>query len=120
METILVSACLLGIKCRYDGKGAYHRGVSKFFKNNHIIFACPEQLGGLSTPRPRSKIKGECVVNELGFNVTENFYRGAKEFLKIAKLFKVDKLILKSKSPSCGKKGIVVKLLSSNIPVIYL
>ena len=99
-ESILVSACLLGINCRYDGKNAYNKHVAAMVRNKHIIFACPEQLGGLTTPRPRNKIVGDRVINENDLDVTGCFNRGAKEFVKIAKKFKVKKLILKSRSPS--------------------
>lgn len=120
MERILVSACLLGINCRYDGKNAYRKKVVTSLKDKYIIFACPEQLGGFTTPRPKNKIKGKKVISELGVDVTKNFYRGAREFLKIAKRFGVKKLILKSKSPACGRKGIVTKLLPKGLKPVYI
>ncbi len=89
-------------------------------KENYLIFACPEQLGGLTTPRPRNIIKGRKVINEMGRDVTKEFYRGAREFLKIARIFRVDELILKARSPSCGRKGIVTKLLKKDIKVTYI
>ncbi|MGB3479712.1 MAG: DUF523 domain-containing protein [bacterium] len=118
-EIILVSACLLGINCRYDGKNAYNKQVAARLRNKNIIFACPEQLGGLTTPRSRNIIVGDRVINEDGLDVTDNFIRGAKEFIKIARMFCVKKLILKSRSPSCGKRGIVTKLLSKKFKVEY-
>jgi len=118
-ESILVSACLLGINCRYDGKNAYNKQVAARLRNKNIIFACPEQLGGLTTPRSRNIIVGERVINEHGLDVTDNFIRGAKEFIKIARMFRVKKLILKSRSPSCGKRGIVTKLLPKKFKVEY-
>lgn len=118
-ESILVSACLLGINCRYDGKSAYNKHVAAMVRNKHIIFACPEQLGGLTTPRSRNIMVGDRVINENGSDVTDNFIRGAKEFLKIARMFRVKKLILKSRSPACGKRGIVTKLLSKRFSVEY-
>ena len=120
MEKILVSACLLGINCRYDGKNAYRKELSVLFKDKYVIFACPEQLGGLTTPRPKNTIKRQRIINELGTDVTDKFYHGAREFLKIAKKFKVKKLILKSKSPSCGKNGVVSKLLPKGMKVKYI
>jgi uncharacterized protein YbbK (DUF523 family) len=120
MERILISACLLGLNCRYDGKNAYRKKVVDLLKDKYVIFACPEQLGGLTTPRPRTEIKGEKLINELGVDVTKNFYRGAREFLKIARKYRITKLVLKSKSPSCGKKGVVTKLLSKNFKVKYI
>jgi len=118
-ESILVSACLLGVNCRYDGKNAYNKQVAARLRNENIIFACPEQLGGLTTPRSRNIIVGDRVINEDGLDVTDNFIRGAKEFIKIARMFRVKKLILKSRSPSCGKRGIVTKLLSKKFKVEY-
>jgi len=118
-ESILVSACLLGVNCRYDGKNAYNKQVAARLRNKNIIFACPEQLGGLTTPRSRNIIVGDRVINEDGLDVTDNFIRGAKEFIKIARMFRVKKLILKSRSPSCGKRGIVTKLLPKKFKVEY-
>jgi len=120
MEKVLVSACLLGIKCRYDGKHALRKDLVASLKGKYVIFACPEQLGGLTTPRLKNMIIRGRVVNEKGIDVTKNFYRGAREFLKIAKRFGVKELILKSKSPSCGRNGIVTKLLSKKIKAKYI
>lgn len=120
MKRILVSACLLGINCRYDGGNAFRKTVLKLLRNNYVIFACPEQLGGLTTPRPRNVIRGNRVVNEEGKDVTQEFYQGAREFLKIARMFEVDELVLKARSPSCGKDGIVSKLLKAKIKTTYI
>jgi len=120
MEKILVSACLIGINCRYDGKSAYRKKLKGLLKDKYVIFACPEQLGGLPTPRPKNTIKGKSVMNELGLDVTKKFYRGAREFLKIARRFKVKRLVLKNRSPSCGKKGLVTKLLPEGMKVDYI
>ena len=118
-EIILVSACLLGINCRYDGKNAYNKQVAARLRNKNIIFACPEQLGGLTTPRSRNIIVGDRVINEHSLDVTDNFIRGAKEFIKIARMFRVKKLILKSRSPSCGKHGVDSCRLKREINVEY-
>jgi uncharacterized protein YbbK (DUF523 family) len=111
-EKFLISACLLGIGCRYDGKRKPHKLALRLYKKGLAIPVCPEQLGGLSTPRLASGItdgKGRHVlegksrvVNEKGEDVTKQFLKGAKEALKIARLSRVDKFIAKSKSPSCG------------------
>jgi uncharacterized protein YbbK (DUF523 family) len=98
----LCSACLLGIKCRYDGKSARNRKVIMLLKSETLIPICPEQLGGLPTPREPAEIRGERVVTRSGKDVTENFKRGAKEVLKIAKLYGIKEAIMKQRSPSCG------------------
>lgn len=111
-EIIIVSACLLGINTRYDGKDAFCQAVIDELKGKTIIPVCPEQLGGLSTPRPRSEIiggEGKDVLEgranvkvEFGGDVSDKFTKGAKEVLKIAKLTGATKAFLKEKSPSCG------------------
>ncbi len=99
---ILVSACLLGLPVRYDGTFKVYKGVLSLANRHILIPVCPEQLGGLPTPRPRSEIRDGRVYNELGENVTENFLRGARATLEIARLLNVDLVIFKSRSPSCG------------------
>ncbi len=101
-EKILVSACLLGVKCRYDGRSNKNRKVLKLAKKANLIPVCPEILGGLPTPREPAEQKGKKVVTKSGEDVTQNFKKGAKEVLKIAKLFGIKKAILKQRSPSCG------------------
>ena len=120
METVLVSACLLGIRCRYDGRSARTRRLNAILRTNHVVFACPEQLGGLTTPRPKNHIIGKKVINELNDDVTENFYKGAREFIRIARMFEVKTLYLKSRSPSCGQRGIVRQLLPKTIKTNFL
>lgn len=102
MEKFLCSACLLGINCKYNGGNNANEKVLKLAEKESLIPVCPEQLSGLPTPRPRSGRRGNMVVNEFGDNITESFMRGAKETLKIAKLFDANNAILKAKSPSCG------------------
>ena len=101
-EKILVSACLLGINCKYSGGNNYSEEVMEFLKDYEIIPVCPEQLGGLPTPRPASEIVGDKVINIEGNDVTANYIKGAEEALKIAKMLGVKKALLKAKSPSCG------------------
>jgi uncharacterized protein YbbK (DUF523 family) len=104
-----VSACLLGINCRYDGKNSYNEKVKKFLEDKDFFVFCPEQLGGLSTPRMPSEIidySKEIVKNKNGEDVSENFKKGAEESIKIIEMLKPDTLILKEKSPSCGVKKI--------------
>lgn len=108
----------------------------EYLKDYEIIPICPEQLGGLPTPRPASEIIGDKVINNEGTDVTSNYQKGAEEALKIAKLLGIKKALLKAKSPSCGNgkiydgtfsgtlidgDGITTKLLKeNNIEVITI
>lgn len=98
----LCSACLLGINCRYDGKVIPNNKVIKLAKKEVFIPVCPEQLGGLSTPREPSEQKGTKVVTKSGTDVTRNFKEGAKQALTLARLYGIKEAILKQESPSCG------------------
>ncbi|MFP4005713.1 MAG: DUF523 domain-containing protein [Candidatus Hadarchaeia archaeon] len=108
----LVSACLLGINCKYDESNNKDPKVERKTRENDLIPVCPEQLGGLETPRDPMILsggdggavldgKGE-VRTENGKNVTKKMIKGARETLKIARIFKAKRAILKAKSPSCG------------------
>jgi len=135
----LISACLLGIKCRWDGIDNKNEKALELLKKEVLIPVCPEQLGGLPTPRLRQEIQGGAgkdvlekrakVVNENGFDVTDQFIKGAEETLKIANLYQIREFIGKSYSPSCscseiydgtffGKsisgKGVTAELLMRN------
>ena len=111
---ILVSACLVGINCRYDGRTSSHEFPELNDENVCVIPVCPEQLGGLPTPRPASSIVGgngfdvldgnARVISQDGQNVTDCFMKGARETLKIAKKLGVNVCYFKDKSPSCGLK----------------
>lgn len=101
-KIILCSACLLGIKCRYDGKSKANKKIIELSKKEILIPVCPEQLGGLATPREPAEQRGKEVITKSGKGVTKNFKMGAKQVLKLAKLFGIKKAILKQKSPSCG------------------
>ena len=98
----VVSACLAGIKCRYDGRSSPCEKVIELVKNREAIPVCPEQLGGLEIPRVPSEIKGDRVISKEGRDVTAQFEKGAEESLKIALSNNCKEAILKSKSPSCG------------------
>ena len=102
MESILVSACLLGVCCRYDGDGKECPALRPLMPTHQLIPVCPEQLGGLSTPRPPAEIRGERVMSAVGEDVTAAFVRGAKETLRLARLYGAQTAILKERSPSCG------------------
>lgn len=103
---ILVSACLVGINSKYNGGNNYNNKIFELVKNGEAIPLCPEQLGGLSTPRKPSEIKyidsKRYVINSLGEDVTSEFERGAKEVLKFVKDMGIKKAILQMRSPSCG------------------
>ena len=100
---ILVSACLLGAACRYDGKSvpcavlteAAARGI-------RLIPFCPEIYGGLPTPREPAERRGDRVIARDGRDVTAEYRRGAEEALRLCRLFGCEAAILKEKSPSCG------------------
>lgn len=102
---ILVSACLLGLCCRYDGKEKADGRVLELLKRDDILLipVCPEQLGGMETPRLPSERRGEAVVNRSGEDVTEYYRKGAVQALKLAELYGCKAAILKERSPSCGK-----------------
>ncbi len=101
---ILISGCLLGIGCRYDGKKKpLPEETLNLLKDRfNLIPVCPEQLGGLPTPRIPSERCGDKFIMADGTDVTENYRRGAKDALYIAKLFNCNMALLKEKSPSCG------------------
>lgn len=102
MGIILVSRCLLGCACRYDGKSCPNEKVLDLGKENILIGVCPECDGGLPTPRaPSERIDGR-VMMKTGEEVTENYRRGAQIALALAKELHADCAVLKSKSPSCG------------------
>ena len=99
----LVSACLCGVNCKYNGSNNLNKDCLQLLKENKAILICPEQLGGMTTPRVPSEIlHGEKVVTKDGSDVTENFIKGAKEALNIAKNSNITTAILKEGSPSCG------------------
>jgi len=109
---IIVSACLIGIQCRYDGGTSLDETILPILSQDGYVPLCPEQLGGLSTPRLPSQIvtgSGEEVLNGTshiidaeGRDVTEHFLRGAREVARIARLMKIDTALMKEYSPSCG------------------
>lgn len=105
MKNILVSACLLGVCCRYDGAEKADERILKLLKRKDIalIPVCPEQWGGMETPRLPCERRGEKVVNREGGDMTAHYQKGAEQVLKVAELYQCDTAILKEKSPSCGK-----------------
>ena len=103
---ILISACLLGVNCRYDGSSILIKNLDLLMERYHLIPICPEILGGLTIPRQPAEIVAGRVVNRLGEDVTEPFQRGAQEVLRLAKLYACSHAILKERSPSCGYEKI--------------
>lgn len=102
METVLISACLLGVRCRYDGASKPLPAIEALRQQYHLIPVCPEVFGGLPTPREPAERQGERVVTRSGQDVTDAYRRGAEETLRLAQLFGCRLAILKEKSPSCG------------------
>lgn len=105
MKSILISACLLGIPCRYDGESRPkidEETLARLKSHYNLIPVCPEVYGGLPTPRSPSERVGERVVMNDGTDVTENYRRGAEATLKLARIFHCSVAVLKEKSPSCS------------------
>ena len=115
---VLVSACLLGIPCRYNGLTKSHPEIYEQ-QDRILIPICPEQLGGLPTPRPPAYFVGgdgqdvlknrAKLINDEGSDVTQHFINGAINACRIAQLLKVRWAILKEDSPSCGTHRIWTK-----------
>lgn len=101
-ENVLISACLLGVNCKYSGGNNYTKQVESLKEKYNLIPICPEIYGGLETPREPSEIVDSRVLNKKGIDVTYQFKKGAEETLKLAEFYKVKFAILKEKSPSCG------------------
>ena len=109
---IVVSGCLVGLNCRYDGKDSGNQKAAELTAAGKAVPVCPEQLGGCGTPRQKAEIAGgtgadvldgRCrVVNQDGEDVTRQFVAGAEEVLKLARLVGAGTAVLKAKSPSCG------------------
>lgn len=120
MKIYMVSACLLGLSTRFDGRSKENEEVIKLCKENVCVPFCPEQLGGLSTPRPPCYFvggdgygvlinKAKVVEKESGKDRTTNFLKGAKESLLLANITKPDGVILKDGSPSCGVSSVDIE-----------
>ena len=130
---ILISACLLGMPCRYDGASKPHPLAEALAAKHHLVPVCPEQLGGLATPRPPAERQGDRVMAQTGTDVTGAYRRGAEAALALCRLLDCRAAVLKERSPSCGHgeiydgtfsaaltagDGVTAELLSANgIPV---
>lgn len=111
---IMVSACLLGENCKYNGANNLSEKVMKFIEGHEVISVCPEVMGGLSTPRIPSEIVNGVVTAADGRNVDAEFRKGAQIGLELAKENDVDLVILQSRSPSCGVKQVYDGTFSGN------
>ena len=98
----IISACLAGIPCRYNEESKLNKDVRQLVKDGEAILVCPEQLGGLTTPRQPSEIKNGLVIDKDGKDITCEFKKGANIVLNIAQEYGCKRAILKSRSPSCG------------------
>lgn len=103
---MLVSACLLGVACRYDGKGQAIPRLNELLAACEVIPVCPEQLGGLPTPRSPSEWQGKRIVNQAGQDVTDQYLRGGEEAVRLARTLGCELAILKERSPACGSREI--------------
>ncbi len=134
MAKILVSACLLGVECRYKGDSCPCQKVIDLIDGNELIPVCPEQAGGLPTPRTPSERVGDKVIMQDGNDVTAEYRKGADTALYLARKFNVDYAVLKANSPSCGKgmiydgtftgskcegNGVTAELLINNGYTVY-
>lgn len=131
---ILVSACLMGIRCKYNGENNRDKFIASLAEKHTIVPVCPEQLGGLPTPRIPSERSKDMVISKDGKNVTRQYTKGAEETLKIAHCSHCMFAILKERSPSCGsgeiydgtftkamvhRDGVTAELLRKNGVVIF-
>ena len=130
---IFISACLLGTCCRYDGASKGQPLVKALAERHTLVPVCPEQLGGLPTPRPPAERQGGAVRTRSGIDVTDQYRRGAEETLRLCRLLGCEAAVLKERSPSCGRgqiydgtfsgtltagDGVTAELLTANgIPV---
>ncbi len=99
---MIVSACLAGLPCRYDGKAKPCAEVMELVRSGKAIPLCPEQLGGLPTPRPPCEIRAGRVMDRDGADQTEAFRRGAEAVLAAVQAYGATEALLQNRSPSCG------------------
>jgi uncharacterized protein YbbK (DUF523 family) len=114
----IVSACLAGVSCRYNSGHSRHETVVRLVEDGRALPACPEQLGGLSTPRPPAEFrKGDgrevlagraAVADAAGRTVTDSFLKGAVEFTRLARTFGATGAVLRDRSPSCGHRRVYI------------
>ena len=114
MMKVIVSACLAGDNCKYNGGNNINQKMMDFLKYHEMLKVCPEVLGGLPTPRLSAEIVDGKVINTEGKNITKEFTRGAQKAFEIVQKEKPDLIILQSRSPSCGIKQIYDGTFSGN------
>ena len=114
-EKLLISACLLGVNCKYSGGNNSHPLAERLKERFELVPICPEQLGGLPTPRAPSERMGDRVVTRDGGDVTEQFRLGAARALEIARKNGVTRALLKERSPSCGYGAIYDGTFTSTV-----
>lgn len=114
---ILVSACLLGYNCKYNGKNNYNSKIVELLKEHEVVPVCPEMLGGLSCPRIPCEKVGDKIMDKEGNDYTKQFIKGAEIALNIAKEKQVDFAILQRRSPSCGYSLIYDGTFNGNLIV---
>jgi uncharacterized protein YbbK (DUF523 family) len=102
-ENLLISACLFGIPCRYDGRSVAKIDIEALKEKYNLVPVCPEIYGGLTTPRRPSEQRDGGVFMDDGRDVSENFLRGAESAYSLCRLLDCKKALLKERSPSCGK-----------------
>ena len=117
MNYLIISSCLLGAHCRYDGgTNALDESILEQLNEKFILIpVCPEQMGGLSTPRLPAEIRGEKVIRKDGKDVSSEFELGARDALAFAKRYKAKYALLKANSPSCGNEKVYDGGFSGNL-----
>jgi len=98
----LCSACLLGVRCSYKGSDKVNDKVVELAKKKYFLPICPEQLGGLPTPRPATEIKNGRIITKEGEDQTEGYLKGVEETLKLCQILGIKEAVLKQYSPTCG------------------
>jgi uncharacterized protein YbbK (DUF523 family) len=99
---LLVSACLVGVRCNHEGGHSRRPAVEALAATHRLVPICPEVCGGLSTPRPAAERRGDRVVNADGDDVTDEYARGARAAVELAQAIGATRAVLKARSPSCG------------------
>ncbi len=111
----IISACLCGYNCKYNGKNNLNKNIKKIYDNHDAILVCPEVMGGLDTPRVPCEIVGNMVINKEGRDCTKEYTLGAEKTLKVCLENNIKCAILKEKSPSCGVNYIYDGTFNNNL-----